>query len=487
MAEKQWRWIGADGFEYTGSLETLGTALRDGRASPTSMVSGPTMDGWLPASDVPELALAEASLPAFRVEDDAPTMRDNPLPESLEPEPPAAEPEPAAARASSPRSSRTPLMVALAVVGLGLVLALGATVLVIASRTQGSTTVSSVADTPSLGAPSSSPAAARVLPPLSTRCVASRARRVSKPAYGKVPFEVAAVGKGRVAVGFARTVSQAELVVLAADTLAEQSKKLQPSKTPIIGAQPVVRGDSVELAVDTEESNLEGARSVIGVDPLRIGAAPMGIARRAGDSEPDVVWPLTEKDLTPVRVESHRSAGHFVTLRAGGQSGKVRAGWLAVNGDKTTELLTPELDATTVGTPVPVLGAQDALILVAAKPSEAAEFQIYAGKAKLGRVPERLTAIPLGDSSARIAPAAAALRDRGWLLQWTERVASGHVVKVRVVDDELAPVGDAVSVSPQGADAGQGRVWVEGDRAVSFFLVSTGESHELWAAPISCK
>ena len=109
------------------------------------------------------------------------------------------------------------------------------------------------------------------------------------------------------------------------------------------------------------------------------------------------------------------------------------------------------------------------------------------GKAKLGRVPERLTAIPLGDSSARIAPAAAALRDRGWLLQWTERVASGHVVKVRVVDDELAPVGDAVSVSPQGADAGQGRVWVEGDRAVSFFLVSTGESHELWAAPISCK
>ena len=106
MAEKQWRWIGADGFEYTGSLETLGTALRDGRASPTSMVSGPTMDGWLPASDVPELALAEASLPAFRVEDDAPTMRDNPLPESLEPEPPAAEPEPAAARASSPRSSR---------------------------------------------------------------------------------------------------------------------------------------------------------------------------------------------------------------------------------------------------------------------------------------------------------------------------------------------------------------------------------------------
>lgn len=473
MAENQWRWIGTDGFEYTGNLEKLQAAVREGGVSPTCMVSSAALGGWLPASEVPELAVHEAPLPAFKVEDEAPTMRDNPLPD-----PPEAPTEPATVRRGPTQRSNAPLVIGLLVLGLFVLGGLGGVSLWLAGRPEPVPSPSASAAASSSAAPSSGVARA---------CAAGRARLISKPAHGRVPLEVAAAGKGRVAVGFARTRTEAEVVVLAADTLDEQSKKRQPSKAPVTSVQPRLVGDSVELVVDSEESNLGDARTLLGDEPLRIGAAPRGIARRSGDSEPDVVWPLNEKELTPARVDSHPSAGHFVALRSGGPAGKVLAGWLAANGDKSTELLAPELPAAIAGTPVPVVGRANALLLVAAKPSEAADYQLFAGKSVAGKVPERLSSLALGDGGARISPAAAALGDRGWLLQWTARTPTGHAVEVRVLDDALTPVGSTLTVSPQGADAGQGRVWVEGERAVSFFLVSTGEQHELWAAPLSCK
>ncbi|MBI3200819.1 MAG: DUF4339 domain-containing protein [Myxococcales bacterium] len=473
MAENQWRWIGTDGFEYTGNLEKLQAAVRDGGVSPTCMVSSTLMEGWLPASEVPELGAHDAPLPAFKVEDEAPTMRDNPLPE-----PPLIEPEPPTARRGAAKGSSAPWVMAVVVLGLAVLGAIGGVSLWLARRPQAM---------PRASASAAASAAVAPPPPLSRTCAAGRARLISKPAYGKVPLEVAAVGQGRVAVGFARTRAEAEVVVLAAESLDEHSKKRQPSKATVTGAQPLLRGDGVELVLDTEESNLADARTILGDDPLRIGAAPRGIARRAGDSEPDVIWPLNERELTPVRVESHPTAGHFVALRAGGQSGKVLAGWLGRNGEKSTDLVAPELPKVAVGTPTPVVSRGSALILVAAKASDSDDYQLFAGKSPVGKVPERFAPVALGPGGARISPAAVALGDRGWLLQWTERTPAGHVVKLRVLDEALAPVGEAIAVSPQGADAGQGRVWLEGDRAVSFFLVSTGEQHELWAAPLSCK
>lgn len=121
MAENQWRWIGTDGFEYTGNLEKLQAAIREGGVSPTCMVSSAALGGWLPASEVPELAVHEAPLPAFKVEDEAPTMRDNPLPD-----PPEAPTEPATVRRGPTQRSNAPLVIGLLVLGLFVLGGLGA-------------------------------------------------------------------------------------------------------------------------------------------------------------------------------------------------------------------------------------------------------------------------------------------------------------------------------------------------------------------------
>lgn len=76
MAENEWRWVGPDGFEYTGNLETLKAGLAEGRLPRSTMVSGAHLGGWLPAADVPELEaprmepapVEAAPLPAFQVD-----------------------------------------------------------------------------------------------------------------------------------------------------------------------------------------------------------------------------------------------------------------------------------------------------------------------------------------------------------------------------------------------------------------------------------
>lgn len=491
MAENEWRWVGPDGFEYTGNLETLKAGLADGRLPGSTMVSGAHLEGWLPAADVPELetprmepaAVEPAPLPAFQIEDEALTVRDNPIPEPPPPPPPPEPPterRPAvAAPPPAPVTKPLPVLLIAGLVGVAAFVLGGITVLLLVARKGDEAP-------PAVRAPAAPSVASPA--PHARVCVAQRAGLVSRPVFGKIPLEVAAAGKDRVAVAFASSPSEAKVVVLGAETLEKHQEKRQPSKAPVAGARPLVRGDAVELVLDGEEPNLRGARSILGDKPLRIGAAHSGIARSAGDGEPEVVWPLAEKELTPMRVESDEATGHFVALRSGGQGGKVLAGWLAHDGSKKTELLSPELGVHAVGTPAPALGPTATLLLVAAKPSAASDWQLFAGKGPLGRVPAKLAPLALGDDSAvRISPAAFGLPSGGWLLQWTEGPDGAHVVKVQELGAELDPIGSALRVSPEGSDSGQGRVWSDGTRAVSFFLVSTGESHELWAAPFSCR
>lgn len=487
MAENEWRWVGPDGFEYTGNLETLKAGLAEGRLPKSTMVSGAHLGGWLPAADVPELEaprmqpapVEAAPLPAFQIEDEALTQRDNPIPEPPPPEPPTERRPAVAAPVPAPVNKPLPVLLIAGLVGVAAFALGGITVLFFLARD---------GDEPAPAIRASAAPSAAAPAPHARACVAQRAGLVSRPVFGKIPLEVAAVGKDRVAVAFASSPSEAKVVVLGAETLEKHHEKRQPSKAPVAGARPLVRGDAVELVLDGEEPNLRGARSILGDKPLRIGAAPSGIARSAGDGEPEVVWPLAEKDLTPMRVESNDASGHFVALRSGGQGGKVLAGWLAHDGSKKTELLSPELGVHAVGTPAPALGPTATLLLVAAKPGAASDWQLFAGKGPLGRVPAKLAPLALGDDSAvRISPAAIGLPSGRWLLQWTEGPDGAHVVKVQELGAELDPVGSALRVSPQGSDSGQGRVWSDGERAVSFFLVSTGESHELWAAPFSCK
>ena len=93
---------------------------------------------------------------------------------------------------------------------------------------------------------------------------------------------------------------------------------------------------------------------------------------------------------------------------------------------------------------------------------------------------------PGGPGAEAISPAAVGLSGGRWLVQWTEGSVGNRQVRVQTLAHDLIPVGDPITVSPEGTNAGQGVVWVQGDTALSLFLVKTGSTHELWGAALKC-
>jgi hypothetical protein len=110
--------------------------------------------------------------------------------------------------------------------------------------------------------------------------------------------------------------------------------------------------------------------------------------------------------------------------------------------------------------------------------------------AKPGALPTKAQAFSLpsgGPGGEAISPTAAPLSGGRWLLQWTEGKAGSRVVRAQTLGADLAPLGDALSLSPQGVEAGQGAVGVAGEHAVATYLVKSATGYELWASSLACK
>jgi hypothetical protein len=59
-------------------------------------------------------------------------------------------------------------------------------------------------------------------------------------------------------------------------------------------------------------------------------------------------------------------------------------------------------------------------------------------------------------------------------------------VRLQTLGSDLIAVGDPVTLSPEEVNAGQGVVWVRGEKALSLFLVKVTSGHELWGAVLKC-
>ncbi|HEY3235494.1 MAG TPA: hypothetical protein VGJ84_12325, partial [Polyangiaceae bacterium] len=60
-------------------------------------------------------------------------------------------------------------------------------------------------------------------------------------------------------------------------------------------------------------------------------------------------------------------------------------------------------------------------------------------------------------------------------------------VRLQTLGPDFKPLGDPVTVSPAGANAGQGTVWTQESSAMSLFLVTSDGRHELWGATLKCR
>jgi len=91
-----------------------------------------------------------------------------------------------------------------------------------------------------------------------------------------------------------------------------------------------------------------------------------------------------------------------------------------------------------------------------------------------------------GPGGEAISPAAGAIGDGRWVLQWTEGSAGNRAVRVQALTADLVLSGDPVTLSTTSQNAGQGALVVVGKRVLALFLVQQEASHELWGASLEC-
>jgi hypothetical protein len=168
-----------------------------------------------------------------------------------------------------------------------------------------------------------------------------------------------------------------------------------------------------------------------------------------------------------------------------------------MNASKKSELSAIEGSAMR-GNPMVAVNDRSVLVSFAARDSAQSAWGIRLAIARHGENPasSRAFAPANADPAASLtSPVAAGLSGGRWLLQWTEAssgcrqrppTACSYQVRVQVLNADLEPIAEPITVSPAGMYAGQGVVWIDGENAVAMFIVSQAKNRELWGAALKC-
>lgn len=313
--------------------------------------------------------------------------------------------------------------------------------------------------------------------------IARQSKRLSTEAEGSVPvFAVALPEAGRVAVGYAASRGSAKGFVLDAATL-EVTRPFAQSSKGITGVVPIDSGFRVDVGV----TGLKSARSLNAT--VSVGVAEPGFARVVGGGAPEVLWPGNgDQPITDPRV-ARNEQGFLVTFRRGGQSGQVLVGALKADGSQAGPLTTVEGGAALRGTPTVAISPHGAAVAFAARADASSFWSVALATAKAGELPARAEAFrtpPGGIGGDSISPALAGLSGGRWVLQWTEGTKGQNQVRAQTLDRDRVAIGDPMTLSLEGANAGQGTIVASGDHAVALYLVKTKKGHEIWGASLKC-
>lgn len=106
---------------------------------------------------------------------------------------------------------------------------------------------------------------------------------------------------------------------------------------------------------------------------------------------------------------------------------------------------------------------------------------------ELAPTPKEL-AVPAGGLGGNVmAPSLASLEGGRFLVAWTEGPATSHQIRALTIGADGQAIGDAIVVSPEGVNAGQGQAGVLADgRGVVAYLGAKAKAFEVVAVPIKC-
>jgi hypothetical protein len=333
----------------------------------------------------------------------------------------------------------------------------------------------------------SAPASASAAPaPLTCRLLEPAARLTSSVHRGVPPLLAEVVPGDRVALGLAEAPKNATGLLVNLATLDTERPFEQVGEKALFGVVPLVTSGSASFIVDSADGALGSVRTI--ASGVALGLSGVDLVRASGGTT-RVLWAgAASEKITDPRVASG-AAGHLVTFRRGGLSGRVLYGWLEPDGTPRGELGVLEAPAITLtGTPDAAVQGPAGVIVFAGRPTPEAEWGIQvASVPKDGKPALRsFETPPGGPGGGSIAPSASALGEKGWLLQWTEGSSGKYQVRQQRLGARLDPVGEPWLVSPKGANAGQGAVIVSGSRVLSVFVQTTAGHDELWGASFEC-
>lgn len=395
------------------------------------------------------------------------------------PGPPGAQPYVAA-----PVAKKSPLLLLLGI-GFGGLFVIGAiTAVVVLVKSAGKDTSGPSASGSGAGG-SAAGVKGRILP-----CKLDKKGSRLAPAVlpSVTPATAPAGAGGKFAIGFAASAREAEGIVVDASSLAVERPFRQKAEADISSVVPITSRGDLAFAVAEEERSFRAARMLDVKDKAAVGWTDQGLAFKGGDKEPVTIFPGPSDKVTDPRVARIPGGGFAVTARRGGQSGSVLVGIIDEAGQSKTEFLAVAAKPQ-VGMPDVAANDKGVLVAFAGRPTDESYWTLQVASAPPGatpRVSESFATPPGGFGADAISPAVEGLSNGRWLIQWTEGAAGRRQVRIQTLGFDLVPVGDPINLSPDEANAGQGVVMVQGDKALSLFFVLKGKTHELWGATLSC-
>jgi hypothetical protein len=267
---------------------------------------------------------------------------------------------------------------------------------------------------------------------------------------------------------------------------AEPLRRVMPLVTE--GKAPQGSGDA-----DKKNDHITGRRAVAGSPPIDIGVADGNLVWAPhGSDKATTLWALPgEGNAEALRaVPLDGVKGYAIAFRRSG------AIWIGIaTSDGKTLTAKGELTGVAglgpqVGSPAIAASGDQVLVVWADRASTSDAWGLRSQRAKIGEAPEAARAFnpPAGGLGAPfMSPGVTSLGGGRFLVVWTEGAVSSHQVRAQTIDAKGAPQGDALVISAEGANAGQGQAAIGTDgRGIVAYLASSGKNFEVVATPISC-
>jgi hypothetical protein len=326
--------------------------------------------------------------------------------------------------------------------------------------------------------------------------------RFAPGATPRIPVEIATAPNNRIAVGFAES-STTPRGVLVDPATGKSELVFKPTTLPeeeeksLERIVPLVTGSDINFGVTTEEAGgLYRSVYVPSEKPFVIGFdsenvlkadAPGGAAER--------VWSLAEGKgrADALRIATTNGSGFPLTYRQNkrGDSGFVYYAMLDGAGTIAHQAMPLTAPNGEVGKPNIAAGNGAVSVVFAHRQKvEGARWELRwaRGPATEPLKDATLVDIPVGGPGGDAgAPAITPLTGGRWLLMWMEGSRGAWTIRAQTYDQKYRPLGEALRVSPETGNFGQGVVGVVGEKAVVVFLLETAGNYEVWGTVLQCQ